>query len=122
MNEKGYPYYYSKAAVAGFVLTLSSLVLVSFFVFNDSMLFMLGRDLFDMLIIPIAIGIFLTNRLGIVYSIIGLVNSIRFRLKGKAFSIIGIVIFLIATVIMVMMVGLLLIVAIGGEARPPDVM
>ena len=122
MNEKDYPYYYSKAAVAGFVLTLSSLVLVSFFVFNDSMLFMLGRDIFDILIIPIAIGIFLTNRLGIVYSIIGLVNSIRFRLKGKAFSIIGIVIFLIATVIMVMMVGLLLIVAIGGEARPPDVM
>ena len=86
------------------------------------MLFTLGRDLFDILIIPVAIVMYLTNRLGIVYSVIGLVNSIRLRLKGKAFSIIGIVIYLIGTVIMVLMLGLLFIVAIGGEARPPDVM
>ncbi len=122
MAERNYPYYYSKAAVAGFVLTLLSLALLSFFIFNDRMLFTLGRDLFDILIIPVAIVMYLTNRLGIVYSVIGLVNSIRLRLKGKAFSIIGIVIYLIGTVIMVLMLGLLFIVAIGGEARPPDVM
>ena len=119
MEEQNYPYYYSKAAVAGFVLALSSLFLLNFFIFNDIMIRVLGRDLFDIIYKLAMIGGFLTNQLSIVYSIIGLVNSIRYKLKGKGFAIAGIVIFVIVTVIAVMMIGLVLVMAFGGEGRPP---
>lgn len=119
MEEQNYPYYYSKAAVAGFVLALSSLFLLNFFIFNDIMIRVLGRDLFDIIYKPAMIGGFLTNQLSIVYSIIGLVNSIRYKLKGKGLAIAGIAIFVIVTVIAVMMVGLVLVMALGGEGRPP---
>ena len=120
MSEQDYPYYYSKAAVAGFVLTLASLVLVNYFVFNDAAIDLLGMELFDMLTYPVIICTFLTNRMGFVFSVIGLVNSKRYKLKGRAYAITGIVIFVIATVIMFMMAAIILFVAIGGEKRPPD--
>ena len=120
MSEQDYPYYYSKAAVAGFVLTLASLVLVNYFVFNDAAIDLLGMELFDMLTYPVVIATFLTNRMGFVFSIIGLVNSKRYKLKGRAYAITGIVIFVIATVIMFLMAAIILLVALGGEAKPAD--
>lgn len=120
MREQDYPYYYSKAAVAGFVLTLASLVLVNYFVFNDAAIDLLGMELFDMLTYPVVIATFLANRMGFVFSVIGLVNSNRYKLKGRAYAITGIVIFVIATVIMFLMAAIILLVALGGEKRPPD--
>lgn len=117
MNNK-----YSKASVTGFSLIMLSVLIGLFFIFNDRMLHVLGRDVFDSVFTPLLICLFLTHIAGIVLSIVGLKGAARKKLKGKGFSIAGIVIFIIESVIIFLCFGLLFMVAIGGEKRPADPM
>lgn len=111
---------YSKLSIAGFALIILSVIIGQFFIFNDAMIRFLGRDVFDAVFNPLLICLFATHIAGIVLSIIGLINAFRKKLKGKGFSIAGIVFFLIEGVVIVFSLGLLLMVMFGDEKRPPD--
>ena len=104
----------SKASLAGFGLSLLSLVGVLFYNFNDYIIHNLGRDFFEAASIPANLVIFIGIPAGFVFSIIGLKNISRKNLRGKAFSIISIIILLIESAAVVFALLLLLMVASGG--------
>ena len=111
---------YSRLSIAGFALIILSVIIGQFFIFNDAMIRLLGRDVFDTVFHPLLICLFLTHIAGIVSSIIGLINAIRKKLKGKGFSIAGIVFFLIEAVVIIFCLGILLMFMFGDEKRPAD--
>lgn len=110
---------YSKLSIAGFALIILSVIIGQFFIFNNAMVRVLGRDVFDAVFHPLLISLFLTHIAGIVLSITGLVNSIRKKLKGKGFSIAGIVFFIVEAVVIIFCLGILFIVA-TGEKKPAE--
>ena len=105
---------YSIASVIGFSLMMLSVLIGQFFIFNDSMVHILGRKVFDAVFNPLLICLFATHIAGLVFSIIGLRTAVREKLKGKGFSIATIVIFLIELAIIILIFGLLLMIALGG--------
>lgn len=111
---------FSKASVIGFSLIMLSVIIGQFFIFNDIMVHELGRKVFDALYPPLLICLFLTHISGIVLSIVGLVNAIRKKLRGIGFSIAGIVFFVIEAVVIILILGLLFIIATGGEMRAAE--
>lgn len=112
---------YSKASVTGFFLIMLSVLIGQFFIFNDAMFHVLGRDFFYALFNPLLVCLFLTQIAGFVLSVIGLIKSIRKKLKGKGFSIAAIVISLVELTVIVLCFGILLLTAMGeGSSHKPD--
>lgn len=100
----------SKASLVGFGLSLLSLAGVLFYNFNDYIIHNLGRDFFEAAAVAANLVIFIGIPAGFVFSIIGLKNISRKNLRGKAFSIIAIIILLIESATVVFAVVLLLMV------------
>lgn len=110
---------YCKLSIAGFSLTILSVIIGQFFIFNDAMIRDLGRDVFDALWFPLLICLFLTHIAGFALSVAGLIHAIRKKYKGKVFSIVGICIYLVEAAVIFLCFGLLLMVA-TGERRSPE--
>lgn len=104
---------YCKASVTGFSLTMMSVLIGHFFIFNDVMIRVLGREVFDAVYIPLLISLFLLPVAGFVFAIIGLKKCIREKLKGKGLSIAAIVIFVVVLTVTILCFGLVLLIAIG---------
>lgn len=105
---------YSKASVTGFSFIMLSALIGQFFIFNDGMIRVLGRDVFDAVFNPLLICLFLTHIAGVVLSIVGLVAAVRKKLRGKGFSIAGIVFSILESGVIILCLGLLLMVMFGG--------
>ena len=85
---------YCKASVTGFSLTMMSVLIGHFFIFNDAMIH----------VFPVA---------GFVLAIIGLKKCIREKLKGKGLSITAIVISVVVLTVTILCFGLILLIALG---------
>jgi succinate dehydrogenase hydrophobic anchor subunit len=104
---------YCKASVTGFSLTMMSVLIGHFFIFNDAMIHVLGREVFDAVYNPLLISLFLLPVAGFVLAIIGLKKCIREKLKGKGLSIAAVVIFVVVLTVTILCFGLVLLIAIG---------
>ena len=104
----------SIASVTGFSLAVISLILIQFFVFNDAFMRAFSGRVFHRLEIPVTIGIALSHIGGYVFSILGLKNINRKKLKGKGFSIAGLFILVPQTALIVLAFCILFMIASGG--------
>ena len=110
----------SKYSVIGFSLIMASVVMLLFFALNDLMIHLLGRELFDITATVFGISILPVSIAGLVLSIKGLVTASRKKQKGKAFSIVGIVLFIAGAVLALPALYILLLVMFGSMRRPAE--
>lgn len=114
---------YSKAAVASFILAVVPVVIYLAIVFAD-MFFrkpLLTANGYKIIRILTDIGVtaFCASFVaGLVLSIVGLVQSIRKKLRGKVLAIISIVIYQIEIIMGVFALILSLAMALSGDIRP----
>ncbi|MCR5329093.1 MAG: hypothetical protein K6E12_09640 [Saccharofermentans sp.] len=106
----------SIASVIGFSLAVLSLVLIQFFVFNDSIMRAFSGWVFHRLEIPVTIGIALSHIGGYVFSILGLKNINRKKLRGKGFSIAGLFILVPQTALIVIAFLVIFLIASSGPS------
>ena len=104
----------SIASVIGFALAIISLILIQFYVFNDAFMRAFSGWVFQRLTTPVNIGIVLSHVGGYVFSILGLRNAKRKKLKGKGFSIAGLIILVLQTALIVIALLFLLMIASSG--------
>ena len=89
---------YSKAAVTGFILAVTPVVIYTLVIFADmffrkAILTTINREII-LILTDIGVTAFIMSFVaGFVLSIVGLITSIRKRLKGKALAIISLVIY-----------------------------